>query len=827
MSQVDIAKHRVPWQKTCWSCSADSLDFHLTDEDELSPLDHFIGQRRALEAIRFGLEVDKPGYNLFVTGLTGTGKTSAIKAHLQSIVDQQQKEQKQRPVNDWCYVYNFEDTDRPHALGLPRGMGRPFRQRLSNILDTLRQQIPQVFQGEEYQSQLRSQEETGRQATQESMAQLEQAAREDNFLIQMSPSGVGIFPTKDNRPMTSEEYQQLAPEERRAIDEKRNQLLKLTQDTMGRIRDIEKETGDNIRALERVVANERVYDIFQELMNAYRDVPEVWEYLTRLIDYVLDNLNLFREAETSQTPQTPMMAAPVPSIPGLGGPPSRNPFLPFEINVLVDERATEPVPIVIEPNPNWGNLFGRIERRAMFGTYVSDHTMLKPGALHLANGGYLVLNARDLLMYPGVWEGLKRIIRNREIRMEDPAEQAGFFIPQGMRPEPIPLDLKVIITGDEMLYRMFTAYDYEDFWDLFKVKAEFDYRIDLNQENLDAYGVFISRTCKEEGLLPFDATGAAQVIEYSARLVADQTKLSSRFGQIKDLLIEADYWARKDSNQQVSGQHVRQAIKEKVYRLNLVEQRIEELIADGTLLIDVTGSVVGQVNGLSIYDLGDFSFGKPTRITAQTFSGRNGVINIEREVALSGHTHDKGVLILSGYLGAMYGQEKPLTLSVSLAFEQSYEGVDGDSASSTELYAILSSLSGLPLKQNIAVTGSVNQKGEVQPIGGVNQKIEGMFDVCRRSGLTGDQGVMIPHQNIKNLMLREDVVEAIRDGKFHIYAVKTINEGIEILTGHPAGEKQPDGRFPEGTVNYLADKRLRELNQSMRGYYGELLSGVS
>jgi predicted ATP-dependent protease len=826
MSQIDIAKHRVPWQKTCWSCAPDSLEFQRTDE--LSPLDHFIGQRRALEAIRFGLEVNKPGYNLFVTGLTGTGKTSAIKAHLQSIVDQLQEQQKQRPLSDWCYVHNFDDPDRPHALGLPRGMGRPFRQRLSNILETLRQQIPQIFQSEEYQSQLRSQEEAGRQASQKAMAQLEQAAQEDNFLIQMSPSGLAIYPVKDNRPMTSEEYQQLTPEERRAIDEKRNQLLKLTQEIMGRVRDIEKETGGNIRALERVVANERVYDIFQELMDAYRDVPEVWEYLTRLIDYVLDNLNLFKEAETPQTPQAPpMMAAPAPSLPGLGGGPSRNAFLPFEINVLIDERAVEPVPIIIEPHPNWGNLFGRIERRAMFGTYVSDHTMLKPGALHLANGGYLVLNARDLLMYPGVWEGLKRVIRNREIRMEDPAEQAGFFIPQGMRPEPIPLDLKLIITGDEMLYRLLTAYDYEDFWDLFKVKAEFDYQIELNRENLDAYGAFISRTCTEEGLLPFDAAGAARVIEHSARLVADQTKLSSRFGQIKDLLIEADYWARKDSGQQVSGQHVIQAIKEKVYRLNLIEQRIEELIAEGTLLIDVTGSVVGQVNGLSIYDLGDFSFGKPTRITAQTFSGRNGVISIEREAALSGQTHDKGVLILSGYLGAMYGQERPLTLSVSLAFEQSYEGVDGDSASSTELYAILSSLSGLPLKQNIAVTGSVNQKGEVQPIGGVNQKIEGMFDACRLAGLTKDQGVMIPHQNIKNLMLRKDVVEAIRDGKFHIYAVKTINEGIEILTGHTAGERQPDGSFPEGTVNHLVDKRLRELNQSMRGYYGELLSGVS
>jgi predicted ATP-dependent protease len=452
--------------------------------------------------------------------------------------------------------------------------------------------------------------------------------------------------------------------------------------------------------------------------------------------------------------------------------------------------------------------------------------MLKPGALHLANGGYLVINARDVLMSPGVWEGLKRVIRNREVRLEDPAEQGGFFIPQGLRPEPIPLDVKVIVTGDETTYRLLTMVDNEDFWDLFKVKAEFDYRVDRTEDNLQAYCAFICSTCQEEGLLPFEAGGAAQVVEYAARLVGDQKKLSTRFGQIKDLLIESDYWARKGSNPRVRDEHVRQAVAQKTYRLNLLEERIREMVAEGTLLLEVTGSVVGQVNGLVVYDLRDFSFGSPTRITAQTFAGREGVINIEREAALSGRTHDKGVLILSGYLGARYGQAKPLTLSASLCFEQSYEGVEGDSASSAELFAILSSLSGLPLRQDIAVTGSVNQKGEVQPIGGVNQKIEGMFDVCRVLGLTGSQGVLIPRQNLRNLMLREDVVAAIREGRFHIYAIETIDQGMEILTDYPAGERQPDGSYPEETVNSLVVKRLQELHQTMRGYYGELLASV-
>ena len=484
-------------------------------------------------------------------------------------------------------------------------------------------------------------------------------------------------------------------------------------------------------------------------------------------------------------------------------------------------------PIVIEPNPNWGNLFGRIERRASMGTYFSDHTMLKPGSVHQANGGYLVLNARDVLGSPPVWEGLKRVIRNREIRLEDPAEQSGFFVPQGLRPEPIPLDIKVIITGDESTYRLLTTMDNEDFWDLFKVKAEFDNKVDITPDNVDAYCAFICRTCEDEGLRAFGSDGAAKVIEHAARMVSDQKKLSTRFGQIKDLLIEADYWAGQDSSSLVLGKHVEQALIQKVHRLNQVEERVQEMVEDGSLLLDFTGSVVGQVNGLAVYDLGDFSFGRPSRITAQTYAGRDGMINIEREASLSGRTHDKGVLILSGYLGAKFGQERPLTLSTSLCFEQSYDGIDGDSASSTELYAIMSSLSGLPLKQNIAVTGSVNQKGEIQPIGGVNQKVEGMYDVCRIAGLTGDQGVMVPHQNLRNLMLRSDVVQAIKEGRFHIYSVKTIDEGLEILTGCPAGERGPDGAFPEGTVNSLVEKRLGELNRSMRGYYEGLLAPLN
>ena len=488
----------------------------------------------------------------------------------------------------------------------------------------------------------------------------------------------------------------------------------------------------------------------------------------------------------------------------------------------MDNSNTQAAPIIIESNPTWGNLFGRIERRAFMGAYFSDHTMLKAGSMHHSNGGYLVLNVRDLLMNPGVWEGLKRAIRDREARLEDPAVQVGLIAPQGLKPQPISWDTKVIVTGDETLYRLLSTYDQEDFWEMFKVKSEFDSPIDLTPESVADYCSFICGIFSSEGLLHADRSGVAKTVEYGARLVADQSKLTSRFGQIQDLLIEGDYWARKDGGTVITGDHVKKALVEKIYRLNLMEEKIRRFISEGTLMVDTEGEVVGQVNGLVVYDLGDFSFGRPARITAKTFAGRRGVINIEREAQLSGRIHDKGVLILSGYLGWKFAQNKPLSLSASLSFEQSYEGVEGDSASSTELYAILSSLSDLPLNQGIAVTGSVNQKGEIQPIGGANQKVEGFFDMCRVTGLSGSQGVIVPHQNVKNLMLRDDVVEAVKEGKFHIYAVKSVDEGIEVLTSVPAGDRQRDGSYLEGTVNYLVDKRLRELARSMRGFYTDM-----
>jgi predicted ATP-dependent protease len=802
----DADKYRVPAEQLRWQCDPAEFSFQCTDQ--LVPLEDFIGQDRAMSSLEFGLAVHRPGYNIFVTGLTGTGKASAIKSYVEKAVERRKQQTEGYLPNDWCYVYNLADSGSPQVVRLPAGRGKALRDQVQELLDTIKAEIGRALGSEEYQSRRQALVEEGQAAHRELLQSLEADAREAGFLIQISPVGVNLVPLKEGRPMEPQEFAELPEAERKAIEERQTELMRTVGETMKRLGAVQKEAVQKIQALERRAAEVALERPFQELLAQYHDFPDATSYLEKLRDFTLGNIGLFQEKE--ETAPTPPYRPPL----------ERDPALAFQINVFVDNSGAEGPPVIIESNPTWGNLFGKVERRAIMGTYVSDHTMLKPGAVHVANGGYLILNIRDLLLNPGVWEVLKRMIRTKEARLEDPFEQFGFLAPHGLKPQTIPVEEKIIVTGDDTLYRLLAQYD-EDFWELFKVKADFDLQIDRTQDNLEAYAAFVCSRCQNEGLLHFSNAGVAKVSEYGARLVADQHKLSSRFGQLRDLLVEADYWARQEGATIVEGEHVQKAIEQKLYRSKLAEERIRELIAQGTLMVDVDGGVVGQVNGLAVYDLGDFSFGKPSRITAKTFMGRRGVINIERESQLSGRIHDKGVLILSGYLGYKYAQNKPLSLSASLCFEQSYQGVEGDSASSTELYAILSSLSGLPVEQGVAVTGSVNQKGEVQPIGGVNEKIEGFFDICKAKGLTGRQGVIIPCQNMRHLMLREEVVEAVRQGQFRIYAVRTVDEGIEILTGAAAGERAADGSYPEGTVNYLIDQRLSELAEGLKGFYRE------
>ncbi len=615
--------------------------------------------------------------------------------------------------------------------------------------------------------------------------------------------GAAVVPMVEGKPLPREEFLAFPEEEKQKIESKRIEMMRRVDDTYTHLRELDKETAGKMKEIDLKAGEFAVARPFEDMEKKYEQYPEITNFMKEARQYTLTKLELFIQAAMPQPPG--------------GYAPQVDMFIAYKINVFVANDAISGPPIIIEPNPNWFNLFGRIERKAFMGTYVSDHAMIRAGAVQLANFGYIILNMRDVLLNPGVWEGLKRVIRTKEVRVEDPGEQMGFFAPQGMKPQPMPVDFKIIVMGDDSIYQLLMQYD-EDFWEMFKVKADFDSQMERTTENLKSYTCFIRNCCDDEKLLPFDRSGVARVIEHAVRTTSDQERLSARFGPMKDLLVEADYWARSSGSERITGEHVEKAIIEKIHRLDLVAEHLLRMIQDGTLMVDVTGAVVGQVNGLAVFDLGIFSFGRPNRITAKTFLGRRGIINIERESRLSGRIHDKGVLILSGFLGSEYAQDKPLSLSASICFEQSYSGVEGDSASSTELYAVFSSLSELPIKQNIAVTGSVNQKGEVQPIGGVNQKVEGFFDVCKAKGLTGDQGVMIPHLNVRHLMLREDVVKAIQDGRFHIYSVKTIDEGIAVLTGTVAGERQPDGSYPEDTVNYLVDKRLKEYAERMKGY---------
>lgn len=804
-SSVDLSQYRLSPEQLRWVCSPDVFSFECTDE--LEELEGFLGQERALSSIEFGLRMEKSGYNLFVVGPTGTGRASAVKKCIERLVKEKKEKGTLPEINDWCYVFNFDNPDRPQVLRLPRGEGKVLSHLLDELLKNLRDAIPKTFAGDEYKNQkqilIDEQQRKNRQIIQE----LEKKALEERFAFRMTSMGPILVPLVDGKPMTQEQYLALTDEEKELIETKRQELLAQISDAFDKIHQLEVDLKNKIAELDRRVAEFAINPLFKEPIDKYNSYPEVLKFLESLQNFTLSYLHIFRDA--SETPQQLPQLLPYQRM--------QDPFLPFKINVFVDNSSLEDPPVILETHPNWTNLFGKIERRAFMGAYFSDHTMLKSGSLHQANGGYIIMYFRDLITNPGSWEGLKRALKNQEIRLEDPFEQFGIIAPQGLRPDPLPFNAKVIIIGDEYYYRLLTLVD-ENFRDLFKIKADFDYQVRREEEVLHSFACFVNNCCKEEGLLPFDRTGVAKVLEYGARAVSHQKKLSSQFGFMKDILVEADFWAREEGKDRVYDHHVQKAIQERKKRLSLMADHLQEAILEDVLLIDTQGSVVGQINGLAVYDLGDYSFGRPSRITARTYLGKQGVVNIERESRLSGRIHDKGVLILGGYLGYKYAQNKPLSLAASICFEQSYEGVEGDSASLAETCAVLSSLAEVPIRQDIAVTGSINQKGEVQAIGGVNQKIEGFFRTAKGKGLTGEQGVIIPRSNIQNLMLEEEVVEAVREGIFNIYAVSAVDQAMEILTGLPAGEKKSDGTFEEGTLNCLVDEKLAKTIELLKHF---------
>jgi predicted ATP-dependent protease len=806
---MDLKRYEVPAEQLSVKCDPKMFDFECTSD--LAPLREFIGQDRAIRGIEFGLQMRNKGYNIYVAGLSGTGKTSIVNTYIHKMVEKRQAEGAYNP-DDWCYIYNFADADRPQIINLPQGKGKIFRDQMTKLLERLKDEMTKAFSSEEYKSQTKSTVQEGQSEQQKLFEEISEEARRAGFMLQVTPMGPAIIPLADGKPMPEEVYNSLDEKNRKKIETQRAALLQRLQDAFEQARDMERKTVEKLRTMDKAVAEYTVSRLFDDLNKEYNSSPNVIKYLADLKTYTLNNLDMFKVPQEQQQPQLQALLRMSPQLAMRG-----DPFLPFQINLFVDNSESKGPPVITESNPNYLNIFGKIERRFLLGGYISDHTMIKPGALQRANGGYLLLSATDVIINPAVWPTLKRAIKDKEVRIEEPYEQFGLFVPQGLRPQPMPIEVKIILIGDPMLYQTLAAYD-EDFFEIFKVKADFDQVVDRTKDNMIGFAAFLAGCCEDCQVKHFDRGGVARIIDHASRMVSDQEKLSSRFGQIKEIVEEASYWAQRGSSEFIRADHVDKAIEEKRYRHNLLDDRLREMITRGTIMIDIEGAVTGQVNGLSVYSMGDISFGKPTRITCRTYLGRSGVINIERESQMSGPIHDKGVMILNGYMGWKYAQEYPLSLSASLCFEQSYEGVEGDSASSTELYALLSSIADVPLKQHIAVTGSVNQKGEVQPIGGINQKIEGFFEVCKAKGLKGDQGVMMPVKNLKHLMLRDEVVDAVKAGQFHIWAVSTIDEGIQVMTGIEAGQKKDGTGYPEGSINYRVDHNLREMANRLKTF---------
>lgn len=780
-------------------CRPDTVSCKTTET--LRPLEEIIGQERARKALRFGLEIQEQGFNIFVAGVPGTGRRTAVRKFLGELA-------KTKPAaDDWVYVNNFTNPYEPLAIRLPPGMGSRLKADMATFIEEAKRALPRAFESEDYAT--KRQEMLGKLDAERAaiVGEVNESAARQGFSIQMGPTGLVVIPVIGGQPLTEEAFNALPEETRAEIIRKREALDGDLRSGFRRIRDIEAKGLEVVSTLNNEIALYAIGHLISGLRETYGNTAEVVAWIESVQKDILDNLGDF--LGTRQQEQVP---------------PQFRQFLDrdagfrkYQVNVMVDNAGQTGAPVIFEETPSFQNLLGKTEREIQFGVVTTDFAMIRPGSVHKANGGYLVIPVLDLFRYPFAWDGLKSALKTGKVKVEEPGEQAGFIATRGLRPGPIPLNVKVILIGTPDVNEVLNQQD-PDYPALFKVRADFDTVMDRNRENEKDYAAFVCTLCERTSLRHLDNAAVAKVIEFGSRLAEDKTKLSTRFSNVADLIREASFYATEENARIVGEKHIRKALDEKIYRSNLIQEKIQEFISRGVYLIDTGGMQVGQINGLSVMGMGDFAFGRPSRVTASVAAGRDGIVDIERQANLGGPTHTKGVLILGGYLANRYARDKPLSLSAKLVFEQSYGGIDGDSASGAELYAILSALSGLPIRQSLAVTGSVNQQGVVQAIGGVNEKLEGFFEVCKAKGLTGEQGAMIPASNVQNLMLREEILEAAEAGKFTIYPVRTIDEGIEVLTGVPAGEMQPDGTYPEGTVNFLVDRRLREMADTVREF---------
>ena len=771
-------------------CDLLAFDFNTTDD--ISVQDQMIGQERALKAIDFGLNIKNEGFNLYISGIVGTGRNTAIIRAVEKIA------QNEPAPDDICYLYNFQNKDEPKALKVPAGTGCRFRKDMEEMIKELEQQIIKAFVSDEYErhrKRVLNKYEEKKSALQ---AEIEEFAKSKGLTIQQTLTGFAVTPIHKGKVISDEEYSKLPKERKENLSKDEDEVYEKLEEALRKMVGLNREIKEEIKKLDEEIGLYAIGHLIDELKKRYHQYELIISHLDDVREDILKNIDAFKKDGDTQ----PMPFFPEKSF-------KQDILNKYRVNLLVDNCKTKKAPVIIEQNPTYYNLIGYIEYRAQFGTLLTDFTMIKAGSVHKANGGYLIVQADQLLRDYFSWDSLKKIIRYKKVKIEDAYVRYGFAPTTGLKPEPVSIDLKVIIVGNPYIYHLLYIYD-EEFKKLFKVKADFDSSSRKTNELINQYVHFIAAKIKEDNLLAFNKAAVGEIINYSSRMIAHKEKLSARFSELVDVMREADSWAKKDNTKTVEAAHVKRALEEKAYRSNMIEKKIQDLIEEGTIFIDTKDKEVGQINGLSVIDLGDYMFGNPSRITARTFVGKGNIINIEREAKMSGRIHSKGVLILSGYLGDKFAQDKPLALSASICFEQLYEEVEGDSASSTELYCLLSSLSDLPLRQDIAVTGSVDQRGKIQPIGGVNQKIEGFYDVCKAKGLTGSQGVMIPQANVKHLMLKDEIVQAVKEKRFHIYPVETIDEGIEILTGYKAGVKQKNGKYAKGTVNYKVNQRLKK-----------------
>ena len=786
-------KNELNYNQLKITCDPKNFNFNTTDE--LEPISTGIGQERGIKALEFGLNVDINGYNVYVEGPYGVGKTAYVKNYLGVI------SKKKKVPNDWCYLYNFDNPNEPVAVSLPAGQGKEFQASMNSFINEIKIDIKNTFNNEDFEKEknlIKQEYETKRNLL---LDQLNKKSAQYGFTVKSAQNGIYMMPILNGKTIAEEEFDKLDEATKKEFENKSTIVQQHIMEAIGEIKSIEKESEKRIQDWQANVALLTINAHINLIKSKYKKNKKINHFLDSIKKDILKNINLFTADEKSLDGKLQGPQAAHPEI--------YKPWLNYRVNLFIDNSNLEGAPVVADTNYSYHNIFGKLEYENYYGTLKTDYTMLKPGLLHIANGGYLVFQANDLLTNSLCYDTLKKVLRSKTLGIENAADPRSSMVMVSLKPEPIPLDLKVILIGDENIYQTLLAMD-QDFRKLFKIKVEFADDAPLNKDNMVKLARFVKGYCDHEELPPLDSSAMAKVIEYASKLADSQDKLSTRFTDLSLIVGEASTWAKMAKSKIITEEFITKALEEKIDRVKKYDEKYMEMIKDETLLIDTSGSEIGQINGLTIINVGDYTFGKPVRITANTYTGKNGIINIEREVELSGSSHSKGILILSGYLGEMFAQDMPLSLTASICFEQLYSGVDGDSASSTELYAILSSLSGIPINQSFAVTGSVNQKGEIQPIGGVNEKIEGFYHICKMRGLDGSHGVLIPVQNIKNLNLSDEVVQAVKSGLFHIYAVSTIEEGIEVLTGVPAGKKDKYGNFPAGTINYLVYEKLKK-----------------